>query len=281
VLNPVRNGRILSLVFKNAVAFFLLFSAEIRGFSRRDKPDLPFGVSGMAKKSKQRKLTIAIDGPSGAGKSTAGKSLAKRLGYIYIDTGAMYRTVALKVKEQSLAPKDEKGLYRLASSLEIVFVTKGEGTHVLCNGQDVTEAIRSPEISRLASNISMRKGVREALVEKQREMGRGGGVVLEGRDIGTVVFPDADVKFYLDAEKEERGRRRFKELIEKGMKVSFNETLEEVMKRDHNDMNRDLSPLKRTDDAFFMDSTHRTVEEIVEEMVCIVKLQAQGTGHEP
>jgi cytidylate kinase len=267
VLNPVRNGRILSLVFKNAVAFFLLFSAEIRGFSRRDKPDLPFGVSGMAKKSKQRKLTIAIDGPSGAGKSTAGKSLAKRLGYIYIDTGAMYRTVALKVKEQSLAPKDEKGLYRLASSLEIVFVTKGEGTHVLCNGQDVTEAIRSPEISRLASNISMRKGVREALVEKQREMGRGGG--------------DADVKFYLDAEKEERGRRRFKELIEKGMKVSFNETLEEVMKRDHNDMNRDLSPLKRTDDAFFMDSTHRTVEEIVEEMVCIVKLQAQGTGHEP
>jgi cytidylate kinase len=229
----------------------------------------------------QKKLTIAIDGPSGAGKSTVGRSLAKRLGYIYIDTGAMYRTVALKVKEESLAPKDENGLYRLASSLQIVFVTKGEGTHVLCNGQDVTEAIRSPEISRLASDISMRKVVREALVEKQREMGRGGGVVLEGRDIGTVVFPDADVKFYLDAEKEERGRRRFKELIEKGMKVSFNETLEEVMKRDHNDMSRDLSPLKKADNAFFIDSTHRTVEEIVEEMVRIVKLQAQGGGQEP
>jgi cytidylate kinase len=111
-------------------------------------------------------------------------------------------------------------------------------------------------------------------------MGRGGGIVLEGRDIGTVVFPDADVKFYLDADQEERGRRRFKELTEKGMKVSFNETLEEVMKRDHNDMSRNLSPLKKADDAFFIDSTHRTVEEIVEEMVRIVKLRAQWGGQE-
>ena len=221
--------------------------------------------------SNKRKLTIAIDGPSGAGKSTVGKSLAKRLGYIYIDTGAMYRAVALKAKEKSIAPEDEKALSRLASSLQITFVTKGEETHVLCDGEDVTEAIRSPEISRLASDISMRKVVREALVEKQREMGREGGVVLEGRDIGTVVFPDADIKFYLDAETKERGRRRFKELIEKGMKVNFNETVEEVINRDHNDMNRDLSPLKKADDAFFIDSTHRSVEEIVEEMVRIVK----------
>jgi cytidylate kinase len=235
----------------------------------------------MAEKSKQRKLTIAIDGPSGAGKSTVGKSLAKRLGYIYIDTGAMYRAVALKAKEKSIVPEDERGFYRLASSLQIIFITKGEETHVLCDGEDVTEAIRSPEISRRASDISMRKVVRKALVEKQREMGRGGGVVLEGRDIGTVVFPDADVKFYLDAETEERGRRRFKELIEKGMKVNFNETLEEVVKRNHNDMSRDLSPLKKADDAFFIDSTHRSVEEIVEEMVRIVKLQAHKAGPEP
>jgi cytidylate kinase len=127
----------------------------------------------------------------------------------------------------------------------------------------------------------MRKAVREALVEKQREMGRGGGVVLEGRDIGTVVFPDADVKFYLDAETEERGKRRFKELIEKGIKVNFNETLEEVVKRDHHDMTRDLSPLRKADDALFIDSTHRSVEEIVEEMVRIVKLQAYRAGPEP
>jgi cytidylate kinase len=225
----------------------------------------------MAENSKRKMLTIAIDGPSGAGKSTVGKSLAKRLGYLYIDTGAMYRTVALKVKEKSVELEDETALHRLASSLRITFVREGEETHVLCDGQDVTEAIRSPDISRLASDISKRRCVREALVQKQREMGSGGGVVLEGRDIGTVVFPDAEVKFYLDAEAEERGRRRFKELIEKGIKVNFNETLEEVMKRDHNDMKRDLSPLRQAEDALFIDSTCRSIEEIVEEMVRIVQ----------
>jgi len=223
-------------------------------------------VSASVKKG----LTIAIDGPSGAGKSTVGKFLAKRLGYLYIDTGAMYRTVALKVSEKSVEGADEEVLYRLASSLSIAFVTEGEETHVLCDGEDVTEAIRSPEISRLASDISRRKGVREALVQKQREMGRGGGVILEGRDIGTVVFPDADVKFYLDAVAEERGRRRFRELAEKGIKVDFNETLEEVIRRDQNDMKRALSPLKRAEDALLIDSTHRSVEEVVAEMVRIV-----------
>ena len=224
-----------------------------------------------AKTCHRRKLTIAIDGPSGAGKSTVGKSLAKRLGYIYVDTGAMYRAVALKVKEKSVELEDEMALYSLASSLRIAFVTEEEETHVLCDEKDVTEAIRSPEISRLASDISKRKGVRQALVQKQREMGREGGVVLEGRDIGTVVFPHAEVKFYLDAETEERGRRRFKELIGKGIQVNFNETLEEVVERDHNDMERDLSPLRRAEDALFIDSTSRSVDEIVEQMFSIVK----------
>ena len=162
-------------------------------------------------------------------------------------------------------------LSALVSSLHITFVGKGEETAVLCNGEDVTKAIRSPEISRLASDISRKKVVREALVRKQREMGRGGGVVLEGRDIGTVVFPDAEIKFYLDADTEERGRRRFKELVEKGMEVDFNDTLEEVRKRDHSDMSRAISPLRKAEDAFFIDSTGRTVEEIVEEMVNRVK----------
>ena len=138
-------------------------------------------------------------------------------------------------------------------------------------GEDVTKAIRSPEMSRLASDVSKKKVVREALVRKQREMATGGGVVLEGRDIGTVVFPDAEIKFYLDANTEERGRRRFKELVEKGMEVDFNDTLEEVRKRDHNDMNRAISPLRKAEDAFFIDSTGRTVEEIVEEMASRVK----------
>jgi cytidylate kinase len=229
------------------------------------------GIKAPAKK----RLTIAIDGPSGAGKSTVGKSLARQLGYLYIDTGAMYRTVALKVREKSVDVKDETALSRLASSLHITFVAEGEETHVLCNGEDVTEAIRSPEISRLASNISTMKVVREALVQKQREMGGGGGVVLEGRDIGTVVFPNADIKFYLDAETGERGRRRFKEMIEKGMKVNFEETLEEVIRRDHNDMKRDLSPLKKAEDAQLIDSTHRSAEEIVQEMIQRVKEKAK------
>jgi cytidylate kinase len=224
----------------------------------------------MVKAHKRKRLTIAIDGPSGAGKSTVAKSLAKRLGYLYIDTGAMYRAVALKGKEKSVDPEDESTLCQLASSLSFTFVTEREETHVLCDGEDVTEAIRLPEISRLASDISKKKGVREASVQKQREAGRGGGVVLEGRDIGTVVFPDADVKFYLDAEIEVRGRRRFNELAQKGIKVDFKETLEEVMQRDHSDMHRVYSPLKKADDAVLIDSTHRSVEEVVEEMVRII-----------
>jgi cytidylate kinase len=219
----------------------------------------------------RKKLTIAIDGPSGAGKSTVAKSLAKRLGYLYIDTGAMYRVVALKVKEKLIDPDDESALSSFASSLSIALVTEREETHVFCNGEDVTEAIRFPEISRLASDISQKKGVRETLVQKQREMRRQDGVVLEGRDIGTVVFPDADVKFYLDADIEERGRRRFNELVKKGVQVDFKETLEEVTERDHHDMHRTHSPLKKADDAVLIDSTHRSVEEVVKEMVRIVK----------
>jgi cytidylate kinase len=187
----------------------------------------------------------------------------------------MYRVVALKVKEKFLSPEDESALYPLVSSLSIAFVTEGEEIRIFCDKEDVTEAIRLPEISRLASDISKRKRVREALVQKQREMGRGGGVVLEGRDIGTVVFPDADVKFYLDAEVEERGRRRFNELAQKGMEVDFKGTLEEVMQRDHNDMHRTHSPLKKAEDALLIDSTHRSVEEVVVEMIRIVEERAK------
>jgi cytidylate kinase len=220
----------------------------------------------MVETSEKKRLIIAIDGPSGAGKSTVGRALAKRLGYIYIDTGAMYRAVALRVKENPIVLEDEAALSRLASSLSITFVTEGEKIHVLCNGKEVTEDIRSTEISRLASAISKRKEVREALVFLQREMGKRGGVVLEGRDIGTVVFPDADVKFYLDANAEERGRIRYKELVEKGVEVDFEKTLDEVIQRDHNDTNRLLSPLKKADDALLIDSTHYSIEEVVEQM---------------
>jgi cytidylate kinase len=219
----------------------------------------------MVGTSERKRLIIAIDGPSGAGKSTVAKSLAKRLGYLYIDTGAMYRSVALRVKEEGIDLENEWALNQLASSLHISFITKGEQTHVFCDGKEVTEAIRTPEISRLASFISKQKGVRKALVQMQREMGK------KGRDIGTVVFPDADAKFYLDAEGEERVRRRYHEMVEKGVRIDFKETQEELIQRDHHDMHRDHSPLKKAEDAVFIDSTRRSVEEVVEEMVRIIK----------
>jgi cytidylate kinase len=221
----------------------------------------------MVNTSKKSRLIIAIDGPSGAGKSTVARALAKRLGYIYIDTGAMYRAVALRAKEKGIGTEDEPVLSRLASSLEMTFVTGPRGARVLCDGEDVTEAIRSPDISLLASDISQKGGVREALVQMQREMGRKGGVVLEGRDIGTAVFPAADVKFYLDADSKERAKRRFEELRRKGVTVNFEETLEEVNQRDRNDMSRALSPLKKAEDAIEIDSTNLSVTQVVETMI--------------
>jgi len=218
-----------------------------------------------------RKLIIAIDGPSGAGKSTVGKELARRLGYLYIDTGAMYRAVALKMKERGLGPDDDRTLQELLDALHLSFFNEEGETRILCNGEDLTHAIRSPEISRFASDISRNRIVREALVRMQREMGKGGGVVLEGRDVGTVVFPNADLKFYLDAEPEERGRRRYRELLEKGLEVDLNQTVKEIIERDRNDMSRSLSPLKRAEDAIFIDSTHRSVDEIVGEMHRLVE----------
>jgi cytidylate kinase len=199
------------------------------------------------------------------------------LGYVYVDTGAMYRSLALRVKERGISSEDEPPLKRLASSLRIRFATEGEQTRVFCGGEDITEAIRTPEISRLASSISKQKGVREALVQMQRKMGKEGGVVLEGRDIGTVVFPDADVKFYLDAESSERIRRRYDEMIEKGVKVDLEKTREELLERDYNDTHRVHSPLKKAIDAMLIDSTHQSVEEVVEEMVGVVEERLKST----
>jgi cytidylate kinase len=182
----------------------------------------------------------------------------------------MYRSVALRVKEKDISPEDELTIRQLALSLHIAFITETDQTHVFCNGEDVTEAIRKPEISRLASTISKQKGLREALVRMQREMGQGGEVVLEGRDIGTVVVPNADVKFYLDARSEERVRRRFDEMVEKGLAADFKQTQEELMQRDHNDMHRDHSPLKKAKDAVLIDSTHRSAAQVVGEMIRII-----------
>lgn len=214
-----------------------------------------------------RRIVIAIDGPSGSGKSTVGRRLAERLGYRYIDTGAMYRVVALMARELSIDIDDEDELTRACSGMEISFIHEGEEVKTFCRGQDVSEAIRKPEISELASEISTNKVVRDILVEMQRRMGAGGGVVAEGRDVGTVVFSGAELKFFLDSTPEERGKRRFKELLEKGIWVNLEGTIAEMMKRDQRDQRRTLAPLRKAEDALVIDSTHMTIDEVVEKML--------------
>ena len=231
-------------------------------YGLRDSWAYPDGGWDMA-----RKIVIAIDGPSGSGKSTVGRLLARRLGYRYLDTGAMYRIAALMAKERSVPIDDEEGLAGVCSGMEISFFQKGDEIKTFCNGRDVSEAIRKPEISGLASQISAKKAVRNVLVEMQRKMGVGGGIVAEGRDIGTVVYSGAELKFYLDATPEERGQRRFRELVKKGLRVSLEETIDDMKRRDRRDRKREVSPLRKAEDALVIDSTHMNVEEVVGDML--------------
>lgn len=214
-----------------------------------------------------RKLIVAIDGPAGAGKSTVAKRLAKALGYRYIDTGAMYRAFAWKVMEKEIDLKDEKKLERILKRTKIELEEQNGDLRVFVNGSDVTARIRSPELSQMASKISTLKAVRERMVALQRVMGIEGGVVAEGRDMGTVVFPQADVKFYLDASLKERARRRFDELQDQGKRVILKETLQEMEERDQRDRERALAPLTKADDAIVIDSTYFSVDEVLDKIM--------------
>jgi len=218
-----------------------------------------------------RGVVVAIDGPSGAGKSTVARLLAERLGYLYIDTGAMFRAVALAVRRAMVKPDDDEALGRICASLEISFERDEKGYRVLSNGEDVSEAIRTPEISQLTSRISAKKTVRDILLHEQRRMGRSGNVVLEGRDIGSVVFPDAEVKFFLSASPEERGRRRYLELLAKGEDVTLEKTVSEVAARDARDEQREVAPLRMADDAVLIDSTGVSIEDVLSRMSAIVR----------
>ncbi len=217
------------------------------------------------------RLIIAIDGPSGAGKSTVARRLASELGYLYMDTGAMYRAVALNVVESKIDPTDEKELRKILEDMRVKLIEEGSGLRLLLNGCDVTEEIRTPEMSLMASKISELQAVREKMVGIQRDMASQGGLVAEGRDIGTVVFPRAEVKIYLDAAEPERARRRFQELLARGKQVTLEETLTEMHERDRRDQERTLSPLRKAEDAFVIDSTSFGVDVVVDRIVSEVK----------
>lgn len=224
-------------------------------------------MSGFGIKSERNGLIIAIDGPSGAGKSTIARLLADRLSYIYLDTGAMYRVVALMLKRSGVSIDDESSLLEVCGKVNISFERLADGgTRVLSNGEDVTHDIRTPEISLLTSRISAKKVVRDSLLQLQRQAGSEGGVVLEGRDIGTVVFPDADIKFFLTASADERGKRRFLELRAKGENTTLERTVAEVVQRDMQDEQREHAPLRKADDAIDVDTTALSIEEVLSEM---------------
>jgi CMP/dCMP kinase len=215
-------------------------------------------------------LIIAIDGPSGAGKSTLGRMLARELNLLYIDTGSMYRAVALAVMESSISSSDDVAVGSLASRVSIDLRGEPDSMEVTLEGRDVTAAIRSDEVTHLSSVISAIPEVRRAMVDRQREMGKR-GAVLNGRDIGTVVFPDADVKFFLTAVPEERAQRRYVEEHAHDSSVSFDETFAEMSERDRRDTSRADSPLTVAEGAVVLDSTGLSINEVLERMLVVVR----------
>lgn len=209
-------------------------------------------------------LVITIDGPAGAGKTSVSKLLAQRLGYRYIDTGALYRGIALAAHDAGIAPDDDKALAQLCQTLFLDFVKSPDGLRLMLNEKDITDFIRTPQVTMMASAVSARPVVRDYLLEIQRTMGAGKSVVLEGRDMGTVVFPDAEMKFFLDADPKLRAKRRFEELQAKdGNSICLQDVEKDMQLRDKNDSSRSVAPLKPAEDAIRIDSTQLTIEQVV------------------
>lgn len=221
-------------------------------------------------------INVAIDGPAGAGKSTVARGAAKELGYIYVDTGALYRTVALAAQRKGLLGDKKKIVNMLSSvNVELKFDENGE-QRVYLNGEDVSSLIRTPEISMAASSVSQIPAVREFLLELQRSIARNNNVIMDGRDIGTVVLPNADVKIFLFASPECRAERRYKELVEKGENVKYEDVLKDVNDRDYQDSHRKIAPLKPTEESVMADTTGKALPESIEMVVAVIKEKING-----
>ena len=214
---------------------------------------------------------IAIDGPAGAGKSTVAKLVARKLNYLYIDTGAMYRAVAWKALKLGISMDDELALTEIANTMKIELHNGVDGYHVFGDGKDISEEIRLPEVGKAASPVSAVLGVRIALVKKQQDMAMLGPVVMDGRDIGTKVLPDAAVKIFLTASPEERTKRRVFDFAQKGISLDYKEVLDEINERDKRDSNREHSPLKLADDGVLLDSSDMTIDQVVEAILDLAK----------
>lgn len=214
-------------------------------------------------------FVVAIDGPAGAGKGTITAQVGERLGLLNIDTGAMFRCVTLNIIQEGIDLNDENRIREMLEKIDIELKKDGK---VFLNGEDVSKKIRENEVNSLVSPVSVIPMVRDKLLNLQRKIAQGQSVIMEGRDIGTVVFPNANIKVYLDASPEERARRRVKQNMDKGIMCSYDEVLKSIIDRDIRDSTRDVAPLKRADDAVYIDSTNRSIEEVTEEIIRIIKL---------
>lgn len=215
-------------------------------------------------------ISIALDGPAGAGKSTVAKGVAKKLEFIYVDTGALYRTVGLKFLRDGYNVELNCDIDKILKSISIDIKFIDNTQHVFLNGEDVSDLIRTPEASMMASAVSAKPPVRDFLLEMQRKLARENNVIMDGRDIGTVVLPNATLKFFVTASADERAKRRFKELTEKGMDVKYDDIYEDIKTRDYNDSHRDIAPLKPAEDSIIFDTTGYNLEQSIERLIEII-----------